>query len=302
MASGAEIAGVTVGVIGLGVMGAPMASNLLKAGFPLVVASRSPAPVERLVAEGARAHATAREIAEAAEVVIAVLPDTPDMASIMDGPDGLVAGAHPGLIIIDSGSHDPQAMPGFAATLAEQGADFLDAPLSGGEAGAVAGTLSIMAGGDAAVLERARPTLEAVGDTIVHVGPVGAGQVAKAANQLMVAAHIEALAEAFMMGTASGIDPELLFEALGGGLANSRVLELNGPRMISGDYTPGGKSWFHLKDLRNAESVARAEGLELPTLTLVLDAYRRLVDRGGGDLDHTALLTLLQSKDGAASD
>jgi 2-hydroxy-3-oxopropionate reductase len=188
-------------------------------------------------------------------------------------------------------------MPGFAAALAEHGADFLDAPLSGGEAGAVAGTLSIMVGGDAAVLERARPTLEAVGDTIVHVGPVGAGQVAKAANQLMVAAHIQALAEAYMMGTASGIDPELLFTALGGGLANSRVLELNGPRMISGDYTPGGKSRFHLKDLRNADSVAQAQGLDLPTLTLVLEAFGRLVDGGGGDLDHTALLTLLQAED-----
>jgi 2-hydroxy-3-oxopropionate reductase len=287
---------VRVGVVGLGVMGAPMAGNLVDAGFDVVVSSRSPGPVDELAAKGARGVTSAREVAAASDVVIVTVPDTPDMQDVMNGPEGLLAGAHAGLVVIDCGSHDPEAMLGFAASLAGYGADFLDAPLSGGEVGAREGTLSIMVGGSAETLERARPALEAVGQTIVHMGDVGAGQVAKAANQLVVAAEIQALAEAYTMAKSAGIDPSLVFEALGAGLAASRVLELNGPRMISGDYTPGGKAWFHLKDLRNAESVARAHDLELPALALVLDAYRRLVESGGGDLDHTALLTLLEKE------
>jgi 2-hydroxy-3-oxopropionate reductase len=283
-----------VGVIGLGVMGAPMARNILARGFPLAVFSRSPGPVERLVTEGARAAATAGEAAATSDVLIVTVPDTPDLAAVMEGPDGVLSGAQAGLIVVDCGSHDPTTMPGLATALRERGADLLDAPLSGGEAGALAGSLSIMVGGEAAVLERARPVLEAVGSTIVHVGAIGAGQVAKAANQLVVAAAIEALAEAFILARASGIDAARLFEALAGGLAASRVLELNGPRMLTGDYTPGGKARFHLKDLRNARAVAAAHGLDLPTLDLVTTAFDRLVEAGRGDLDHSALLTLLE--------
>lgn len=285
---------IRVGLIGLGVMGAPMARNILAHGFSLTVCSRSAGPVERLVAEGASPASDARDAALRSDVLIITVPDTPDLQAVMEGPAGLLGGAHADLIVIDSGSHDPTAMLGAAATLRQRGADFLDAPLSGGEAGARAGSLSIMVGGDADTLERARPVLEAVGSTIVHVGPVGAGQVAKAANQLVVAAAIEALAEAFTMARAAGIDPALLFDALAGGLAASRVLELNGPRMLTGDYAPGGKARFHLKDLRNAQAVAAAHALELPALDLVTDAFERLVEAGRGDLDHTALLTLLE--------
>jgi 2-hydroxy-3-oxopropionate reductase len=280
-------------VIGLGVMGAPMARNLLAEGLEVTVHSRSPGPVAALGTAGAAVAQTPRAVARACDVVVITVPDTPDLAVVMGGPDGVLAGAHEGLVVVDCGSHDPTAMPGHAAALREVGADFLDAPLSGGEAGAIAGTLSIMVGGRAETLERARPALQAVGSTIVHMGDVGAGQVAKAANQLVVAAALQALAEAVVLARSSGIDPARLIEALGGGLAASRVLDLAGPRMLAGDYAPGGRARFHLKDLRNARAAADARGVILPTLDLVTDAFERLVEAGRGDLDHAAVLTLL---------
>jgi 2-hydroxy-3-oxopropionate reductase len=277
-------------------MGEPMARNALAAGFAVTVHSRSPAPVERLVAAGAARSETPREATRDSDVLIITVPDTPDLAAVMSGADGVIAGAHRDLVVVDCGTHDPATMGGYAEALRALGADFLDAPMSGGEAGAKEGSLSLMVGGAQAALERARPLLQSVGRTIVHLGPVGTGQVAKACNQLVVAAAIEALAEAHTLASRAGLDPAAVFRALGGGLAASRVLELNGPRMLSGDYRPGGRAWFHLKDLRIARSIAASEGLVLPLLDLVTGAFERLIEAGGAELDHSALLTLLQTE------
>jgi 3-hydroxyisobutyrate dehydrogenase-like beta-hydroxyacid dehydrogenase len=287
-------AGLRVGVIGLGVMGEPMALNVLAAGFPLRVLSRSPAPVERLVAAGASRGATPRDMARDVDVLLVTVPDTPDLAAVMEGPGGVLAGAHPGLVVVDHGTHDPAAMPAYATALRGAGGAFLDAPISGRDVAAREGTLSIMVGGDAEALARATPVLEAVGRTIVHIGPTGSGQVAKACNQLVVGATIEAVAEAHALAQAAGVEPARVFSALAGGLAASRVLELNGERMLTGDYSPGGRARLHLKDLRIARAIAAARDLELPALDLVADRFERLVASGGADLDHSALLTLLE--------
>ncbi len=272
-----------VGVIGLGVMGEPMARNLLAAGLDVVVQSRSSGPAERLGAFGAVLASNAREVAQASAVVVVVVGDLSDLRAVFEGPDGLVAGAHPGLVVVDCGSHDPAAMPSLATMLRSRDADFLDAPLSGGEAGAREGSLAVMVGGSSAALAVARPILDVIASTVVHMGDVGTGQVAKACNQLVVASNIQALAEALALARAAGvIDPSFLLAAMAGGLANSRVLELNGPRMLRRDYKPGGKARFHLRDLRNTASAAASCGMELPMLDLVVSLFERLVDAGLG--------------------
>jgi 2-hydroxy-3-oxopropionate reductase len=286
--------GLRAGVIGLGVMGEPMARNLLRAGFPLIVHSRSPAPVDRLVTEGAERARTPREVAARVDVLLVTVPDTPDLAAVMEGPDGILEAAHPGLIVVDNGTHAPGAMPAYAEALRAAGGGFLDAPVSGRDVAAREGTLSIMVGGDPEALGRALPVLEAVGRTIVHIGPAGAGQIAKACNQLVVAATIEAVAEAHVLARSAGVDPARVFAALAGGLAASRVLELNGDRMLRGEYQPGGRSRLHLKDLRIARAIAAAASIDLPELDLVTERFERLVASGGAELDHSALLTLLQ--------
>lgn len=286
-------AAIRVGFIGLGVMGEPMARNVLARGFPLVVHSRSPAPVERLVSQGAIAARDARGTAEACDVLLLSVPDTPDLAAVMAGDQGVLAAARPGLVVVDCGTHDPSAMPPYEEAMRDAGGAFLDAPMSGGDVAAREGTLSMMVGGDQQALDKALPVLEAVGRTIVHVGPSGAGQVAKACNQLIVAATIEAVAEAHALASAAGLDPATVFAALAGGLAASRVLEINGGRMLRADYQPGGRARLHLKDLRIARGLAASVGLELPALELVADRFGSLVRQGGGELDHSALRTLL---------
>jgi 3-hydroxyisobutyrate dehydrogenase-like beta-hydroxyacid dehydrogenase len=281
------------GVLGLGIMGSAMARNVVRAGIDLVICERSRGPVAELVAAGASAVGTAREVATLTDVLLVNVPDTADLQALLDGPDGILAGAHPGLVVVAMGTHDPSAMPPIAATLADLDAAFLDAPVSGGDIGARDGTLSIMVGGEAAALDQVRPVLQVLGTTITHVGPSGAGQVAKACNQLVVGSTIQAVAEAYVLAKASGVDPARVLAALKGGLAGSVILERYSRRMLDRDFTPGGRSRLHAKDARIVMAAARDAGIALPGFAPVAAAFEALVEAGGGDLDHSALVTLL---------
>ena len=284
---------ISVGVLGLGIMGSAMARNVLRAGFPLFINDQSRGPVAELAAGGATMLGTPGNVAAASDVLIVNVPGTGDLQALLDGPEGILAGAHAGLVVVAMGTHDPGAMPPIAAALAIREADFLDAPVSGGDIGARDGTLSIMVGGDAMALERARPVLELLGRTITHIGPSGAGQIAKACNQLVVGSTIQAVAEAYVLAKACGVDPARVLDALKGGLAGSVILDRYSRRMIEGDFTPGGRSRLHLKDARIVMAAAREAGITLPGFEPVVAALEELVANGSGDLDHSALVTLL---------
>jgi 3-hydroxyisobutyrate dehydrogenase-like beta-hydroxyacid dehydrogenase len=283
-----------VGFIGLGIMGRPMARNIMQAGYDLVVHSRSRRPVDELVASGAHAAADAAEVASRSDVVIIMVASTEDLEAVLDGPRGVIAGAHEGLIVVDMGSHDPSAMPGLAGRCAQAGAELLDAPVSGGEDGAEQATLSIMVGGTAAALKRAGPVLATMGTGIVHVGDTGAGMVAKACNQLVVGSTIEAVAEALTLARVAGVDPARVREALLGGYASSRVLEVHGRRMLERDFAPGARAAIHDKDAGIILGLAAGLGVDIPGFVPVAEAFRSLVEQGGADLDHSALITLLE--------
>jgi 2-hydroxy-3-oxopropionate reductase len=227
-----------------------------------------------------------------------MLPDPPDVAAVIFGAGGLVEGLRPGAVVVDMSTGDPLLAREWAARLAEQGVGFLDAPVSGGEAGAVAASLSIMVGGTADALERARPVLAAMGSRIVHIGDSGSGQIAKAANQLVVAATIQAVGEALVLAAKAGVDPARVREALLGGFAASRVLELHGQRMLDGNFRPGGRAALHRKDARIIQGLGRALGSPMPAFDVVAAALESLVEQGGGDLDHAALVTLLEQAAG----
>ncbi len=287
-----------VGFVGLGVMGRPMARRILAAGFPLVVHSRSGDAVAELVADGAQPARSPADVARHAEVVIVMVPDTADLEAVLEAPDGILAGVSDGLIVVAMGTHHPAAMPPLAATCAARGVRLLDAPVSGGEIGANEGSLSIMAGGDEGAFMRARPIFEAMGRTIVRVGESGAGQLAKACNQLIVGATIAAVAEGLHLARAAGVDPAVVRTALTGGYATSRVLEIHGARMIDRDFAPGGRAALHAKDAHIILDTAAALGVELPVFEVVADLFDRLVAAGRGDLDHAALITLLEGTGG----
>ena len=288
-----------VGFIGLGVMGRPMASNLLGSGFPLVVHSRSPGPVDALVASGAERGTDPEDVAARSEVVITMLPDTPDVELVLLGDGGVAGGIRPGSLVIDMSTIRPLASRRLAEAFGERQVAMLDAPVSGGERGAIEASLSIMVGGPADAFERARPILEALGSSLVHVGPAGAGQVAKACNQLVVAATIEAVAEALLLARKAGVDPARVREALLGGFAGSKILEVHGARMLSGDFTPGFRSVLHRKDARIVRETARDVGAPVPSFEVAAEALERLVEAGRGDLDHAAIVTLLEDAVGA---
>ncbi|MCS6907907.1 MAG: NAD(P)-binding domain-containing protein, partial [Anaerolineales bacterium] len=238
-----------VGYIGLGLMGKPMARNILKAGFPLVVHNRSRGAVEELVAEGARAAFSPREVAEQVDVVFTNLPDTPDVELVVLGKQGIIEGAHPGLIYVDNSTIKPATARMIAERLAEKGVMALDAPVSGGDIGARQGTLAIMVGGPAEAVEKVRPILEAMGKTITHVGEAGAGQIAKAANQIMVAAQMVAMGELLIFAKKAGADPKKVVEAIKGGAAQCWTLDVKPPRLFAGNRTPGFKAYMQAKDL-----------------------------------------------------
>lgn len=288
----------TVGFIGLGIMGRPMARNVLAAGFQLVVYDLMPEPVQELVAAGATAATSPAEVARVADVVLLCLPDSPDVEAAMTGDQGLLAGVRPGQIVVDMSTISPVTARAMAEKAAAKGVKLLDAPVSGGQVGAVNGTLSIMVGGDAGALEQVRPVLSAMGKTILHLGESGAGQVAKACNQLVIAVTIEAVAEAMVLASKAGVDPAKVRAALLGGYAYSRVLEGHGERFLERNFTPGFRTRLQYKDLNIALDAGRAYGAPMPAAALVHQLYAAMMARGEGDLDHSALVTLLEEMAG----
>lgn len=286
--------GERVGVIGLGIMGAPMARNLLAAGFPLTVHSRSPGPVDALVEAGAVRATSPAELARASDVIVTMLPDTPDVEHVVLGDDGVVMGAAAGSLVIDMSTIDPGPARVIAGKLAAREVEMLDAPVSGGERGAIDGTLSIMVGGSDEAFARAMPILDAMGKNVVHVGPSGAGQITKACNQLVVAATIEAVAEALVLAERSGVDAAKVRQALLEGFAGSKILEVHGQRMLDRAFEPGFRARLHRKDARIVLDAALASNSPVPAFQVVAAQLDRLVDSADrGDLDHSALFTLL---------
>jgi len=283
-----------IGFVGLGIMGKPMVRNLLKAGYIPQVYNRSQAAVGELVAEGASAASSPKNVAEQSDIVITMLPDSPDVEAVVLGSDGVLEGSKEGLLLIDMSTISPVVTRTIAAELVSSGVRMLDAPVSGGDKGAIAGTLSIMVGGEAEDFERALPIFEAMGKTIRHCGPVGSGQVVKACNQIVVALVIEAVSEALVLGSKAGVSPEVILQVLGGGLAQNRVMDLRGPTMISHDFTPGFKARLHRKDMKIILETAREFGVALPVSALVDQMFSGLVANGKGDLDHSALLTIIE--------
>ncbi len=284
----------TVGFIGLGVMGAPMARNLLRAGHALVVHSRSRGPVDELAEAGAEPASSAREVAERADVVITMLPDSAAVEDVVSGSDGVLGGASGGDLLIDMSTIHPTVSVAIAAAARERGVAVLDAPVSGGDVGARDGTLSIMVGGEEADVERARPLFEVLGKTIVHVGEHGAGQVVKACNQVVVAVTIAAVSEALVLGSKAGVDPERILDVLGGGLAANRVMEMRRRNFLEHDFTPGFRIDLHHKDLGIALESGGEYGVPLPVTALVQQGFRALRAKGHGGDDHSGLLALVE--------
>ncbi|GAB3061650.1 2-hydroxy-3-oxopropionate reductase [Intrasporangium mesophilum] len=282
----------TIGFIGLGIMGGPMASNLVAAGFDVVGFNRSRAKVDALIARGGRGGTGIGDAVKGSDVVITMLPDSPDVREVVLGSDGVLAHSRPGQLLIDMSTIRPDVSREIAAAGAAVGVLTLDAPVSGGEAGAVEGNLSIMVGGAEADVQAAAPVFAALGSTIVHVGPHGAGQTVKAANQLIVAGHLQLLAEALVFLEASGVDREAAVRVLGGGLAGSTVLTRKSPAMLAGDFRPGFRLALHHKDLGIVTQAAREAGVVIPLGAAVAQLVAALVARGDGQLDHSALLKL----------
>jgi 2-hydroxy-3-oxopropionate reductase len=283
-----------LGFIGLGIMGKPMAKNLLKAGFNLVVFSRSNGPVEELVKEKALSANSPGEVAEHSEVIITMLPDSPEVEEIILGKDGVIRGTKPGSVVIDMSSINPLVTQEIAKALKEKEVEMLDAPVSGGEIGAIQGTLAIMVGGEEKVFNDCMEIFKAVGKNIVHVGGIGAGGYVKLVNQIMVALNIATVGEAFSLGVKAGLDPQVIYQAIRGGLAGSSVLETKAPMIFGRNFKPGFKIKLHQKDLKNALSTAKDLGVPLPLTSLVQQILISLMTDGRGDEDHSALATFFE--------
>jgi 2-hydroxy-3-oxopropionate reductase len=284
----------TIGFIGLGLMGKPMSLNLHRAGAKLVVHNRSQAVVDELTRAGMASASSPREIAQRTTVIIMMLSDTPAVESVLMGANGVMEGIQSGSLVIDMGTTAVMATRDFARAVYEAGCEYVDAPVSGGQIGAIEGKLTIMAGGTGGAFERARPLLDALGAHVTHVGTVGAGQVAKTANQIIVGLTIGAVAEAIALTQACGVDAAEMREALRGGFAWSRIMELHGQRMIDDAFHPGGKASTQRKDLQQALELARQVGVNLPATELSRDLYDQLIEQGDGDLDHSALIKVLR--------
>jgi 2-hydroxy-3-oxopropionate reductase len=287
-----------VGYIGLGLMGKSMARNILKAGFPLIVHNRSKAAVDELVQEGAQASVSAAALAAQVDIVFTNLPDSPDVEKVALGDKGIIEGAHRGLIHVDNSTIKPASARMIANKLGARGVLCLDAPVSGGDIGARNGTLSIMVGGPSEALERARPILEAVGKTITHVGDAGAGQVAKAANQIMVAAQMVAMGELLLFARKAGVDPRKVVEAIKGGAAQCWTLDVKPPRLFAGNRGPGFKAHMQLKDLKIVLDTAREFAMPLPMTTKNTELYQQMIDLGMAELDNSAVLGVLEKMAG----
>jgi len=291
----------TMGFIGLGIMGGPMAANLVKAGHAVVGYNRRPEPIERLVAAGGRGASNVAEAVAGADVVITMLPDSPDVQTVALGEDGVFANAKPGLLYIDGSTIRPAVSADLAAEGAKRGIRVVDAPVSGGEQGAVDASLSIMVGGSPEDFAAARPVLEAVGKTVVHVGPPGAGQTVKAANQLIVAGTIQLVSEAIVFLEAHGVDMESATKVLAGGLAGNAILDRKAAGMLARRFDPGFRIDLHHKDLGIVQAAAREAGVVIPVGALVSQLVASLRAQGHGSLDHSALLLLVEQLSGRRS-
>ena len=283
-----------VGYIGLGLMGKSIARNILKAGFPLVVHNRSRGAVAELVAEGAVAASTPAEVAAQVDVVFTNLPDSPDVESVALGKDGIIETARPGLILVDNSTIKPSIARQIAETLGAKGVFCLDAPVSGGDIGARDGTLTIMVGGEEVALETVRPVLLATGKTITHIGGPGTGQIAKAANQIMVAAQMVAMGELLVFAQKAGADPRKVVEAIKSGAARCWTLDVKPQRLFAGNRQPGFKARMQAKDLNIVLESAREFGVPLPSLALDSQIFNAMVAQGLGDLDNSAVISLLE--------
>ena len=284
-----------VGYIGLGLMGKSIARNILKAGFPLVVHNRSRAAVDELVAEGAVAAFSPAEVACQVDVVFTNLPDSPDVERVVLGAGGILEGANPGLVLVDNSTIKPATARLLALALEPKGILSLDAPVSGGDIGARNGTLAIMVGGPAEALETVRPVLEATGKSIIHVGASGAGQIAKAANQIMVAAQMVAMGELLVFARKAGADPQKVVEAIKGGAAQCWSLDVKPPRLFAGNRSPGFKAHMQAKDLNIVLETAREYGIPLPSAALDAQLFNAMLEMGMGDLDNSAVLGVLET-------
>ena len=283
----------TIGFIGLGIMGRPMSRNLLKAGYPLVVFDLVPAAVEEIVREGAQAGASCQDVATRAEVVITMLPDSPDVEAAYLGLEGVLAGAKAGTVLVDMSTISPTVARKVAEAAARQGCPMLDAPVSGGDVGAQKGTLSIMVGGDAETFARVEPIFAPLGRPVL-CGESGAGQVVKACNQILVAVTLVGMAEALVLGAKAGVDPEKIVQVLSGGLARCGVLENRGRRILQRDFAPGFRIRLHYKDLNIIREAGRAYGVPLPASALAHELFGAAMAAGRGELDHSGVITILE--------
>jgi 2-hydroxy-3-oxopropionate reductase len=283
-----------VGFIGLGIMGRPMAKNLLKAGYPLVVHSRSQGPVQELVGAGATPAGSPKDVAAQVDVLISMLPNSPDVELVALGRNGVIEGARHGLLFLDMSTISPIVSQKVGQALGGRGVRMLDAPVSGGEKGAIDAALSIMVGGEKADFDAALPVLQARGKTLTHLGPLGAGGFTKLANQIIVAVNLTALGEALTLARKAGLDRSLTLRALGGGLAGSKCLEQKTANYVAGTYNPGFKVDLHWKDLGLIMESSRALGVPLPTTAVVQELFNALRVKGKGGLDHSGIITLIE--------
>jgi 2-hydroxy-3-oxopropionate reductase len=283
-----------VGYIGLGLMGKSIARNILKAGFPLTIFNRSRAAVDELIAEGAQTAVSPAEVAARVDVVFTNLPDTPDVEKVVLGENGIASGAHPGLIWVDNSSIKPAVARSLAAKLAGMGVLALDAPVSGGDVGARNASLAIMVGGSADALDKVMPVFQAMGKTVTHVGAAGAGQVAKAANQIMVAAQMVAMGELLVFSQKAGVDPQKVVEAIKGGAAQCWTLDVKPQRLFAGNRSPGFKSHMMAKDLNIILETAREYGIPLPSAAVDAQLYNAMLQNGMGELDNSAVVGMIE--------
>jgi 2-hydroxy-3-oxopropionate reductase len=283
-----------IGFIGLGIMGKPMARNLIKAGYSLVVHNRSRAAVEELIKDGTQAAGSPKEVAERSDVIITVLPDSPDVELVYTSDQGVFAGAKPGMLLIDMSTISPIVARKLAASAQDRGCDMLDAPVSGGEAGAIGATLSIMVGGKTSAVERAMPIFNSLGKNIVHVGDAGAGQVTKAANQMVVGTTIAIVSEALVLAAKAGVDPAKVRQALLGGFAQSKILEAHGQKMLERNFKPGFRIRLHEKDMKIALATGFEYGVPLMVTSQVAQMMNAMNSMGHGDLDHSGLVKLVE--------
>lgn len=279
-----------IGFIGLGIMGKPMSKNLMKAGYDLVVYNRSRGPVEELVTLGAEGASSPKEVAEKSDIIVTMLPNSPQVLEVCLGKNGVIEGAKKGQVVIDMSSIDPLKSRELSEALDEKGVEFLDAPVSGGEPKAIDGTISVMVGGNKEVFDKCYDIMMAMAGSVVYVGDVGAGNITKLANQVIVALNIAAMSEAFTLATKAGVDPELVYQAIRGGLAGSTVLDAKAPLVMDRNFQPGFRIELHIKDLQNVLDTSHELGVSLPLTASIMEIMQALKADGNEKDDHSAIV------------